>query len=95
MGVRFGGYGWGTLSDGVEARGMGRGRGLASGSFCRLGAGGTGPRETSSARCTRTRRFRAALLASSPGSDLSEEGLEVVWDDNGCEAELEGWVSSS
>ena len=69
MGVRLGGYGRGALTEGDDAGGMGRGRGLASGAFLRLGVGCT-PGETPSISRARTRRLMAALLTSSPGSDL-------------------------
>ena len=95
-GVRLGGYGRGVLADGIDAGGIGSARGLASGIFLRLGAGGAIVLEgVPSASRARTRCLTTTLLTSSAESNLEEEGPDVCWDGDRTKAELAGGVSPS
>jgi hypothetical protein len=87
MGVRCCGYGAGPLVVGVVLGGMGSGHGLTSITFLCLAAHSSASRLLSSGSRVHTRSLTVVLLASSPGSDIDEEVLGFVRDNDGIEEE--------
>jgi hypothetical protein len=52
------------------------------------------PESLVSVSCTRAWKLIAAILARSPGSDIVEEVVYLVWDNNGVEEEGMGGVNT-
>ena len=83
------------LTDGVVAGGMGLWRGLASETLCCLGAGGSVSAGALLFPRARTRHLTAVDFASSPGSNIDEEGSCLARDGDWVEHEGTGWVDAS
>ena len=92
MGVRFCWYGAGALAVGVDAGGISSSRGLASRTLLCLAAHVPMPRSSDSR--ARIIRPTVILLASSSGSDVDEEGSDLVRDDDGVKHEGSRGVDS-
>ena len=89
------GYGAAPLTDGVVAGSMGMCRGLASETLRCLGTGGSVSAGASSFPQARTRHLTAVDFASSPGSNINEEGSCLAWDGDWVEHEGTGGVDAS
>jgi hypothetical protein len=94
-GVRFCKYGAGLLVVGDVSRGRGRSRSLALEAFRRLAPRFSASGISLSGSRTRARRLMVISLANCAGSNVNEEGPDLLWDNDRAKEELSGGVAAA